>query len=259
MAEAAVAAGRGAVLPNLAPARRVRLVTLAVVLVAWEILAYSGLLYEGVVPPLESMAIAFVRLLFSAGTYRNLGATAWEVGVGFPIGFVVGVALGLWMGVWPLFGRAVTPYVDGLATAPKIIFFPIAMLAFGTGMESKIALGALSCFFPVVINAAAGMREINPVWVRVGRSFNLTRRQMVTRVYLPALKRPIVTGMRLGLGLTVIAVLLGEIKMSDRGLGFMANEAYNHFRVPELYAILVLIFMLAVGSNRLIGRLLPVR
>ena len=236
---------------------RIRAVTLVAILAAWELLARSGLLYEDVVPPLEKVAVAFAHLIVSAETYRHLGVTAWEVLTGFAIGFAAGVAFGVPVGARRFFGAAVQPYVDGFATAPKIIFLPIVMLAFGTGIGSKVALAALSAFFPVAINTAAGVRQLDPVFVRVGRSFRLTPLQMMFRIYLPAMRRSLVTSMRLGFGLAVIGCLLAEIKFSNAGLGHLAIEHYNNFRVPDLYAVLILVFVLAVGANTLMARLMP--
>jgi ABC-type nitrate/sulfonate/bicarbonate transport system permease component len=235
----------------------IRAITLLAVLAAWELLARSGLLYQDVVPPLAQVAVAFVRLVLSAETYHHLAVTAWEVLAGFAIGFAAGVALGVPVGARRFFGDAVQPYVDGFATAPKIIFLPIAMLLFGTGIGSKVALAALSAFFPVAINTAAGVRQIDPVFVRVGRSFRLTPLQMTFRIYLPAMRRSLVTSMRLGFGLAVIGCLLSEIKLSNAGLGHLAIEHYDNFRVPDLYAVLILVFVLAVGANTLMARLMP--
>lgn len=235
-------------------AARIRLATLAVLLGLWELVARSGWLYQDVVPPLASIGAAFLRLLAERETWRHLGVTAWEVGAGLAIGYAAGVAFGLACGARRFFGEAVAPYVDGVATAPKIVFLPIVMLLVGTGIGSKIALGALSAFFPVTINTAAGVRQVNPVWVRVGRSLRLSAWQMAACIYLPALRPSLVTSLRLGLGLAVVGVLLAEIKLSNAGLGFLANEHYSHFRVPELYAVLLLVFIAAVGLNSLMGR-----
>jgi NitT/TauT family transport system permease protein len=238
-------------------ASRVSAVTLAVILAAWEGVARSGLLYQDVVPPLEKVVIAFGQLVTSADTYRHLAVTAWEVGTGFALGLAAGLACGVLMGARRLLGEAVTPYVEGLATAPKIVFLPIAMLALGVGIQSKIALGALSAFFPVALNTAAGMREIRPVLIQVGRSFGLSAWQMARRIYLPALARSVVISMRLGLGVAVVGVVLAEIKLANRGLGFLAIEHYSHFRIPQMYAVLLLVFVLAIAANGLIGRLVP--
>lgn len=235
-------------------ATQIRIVTLIVVLAAWELVARSGLLYQDVVPSLLKIANAFMRLLFDSETWKHFAVTAWEIGAGLTIGYAIGVVFGLAAGTRRFFGAAVAPYVDGVATAPKIVFLPIIMLLVGTGIASKLALGALSAFFPVAINTAASVRQVNPVLVRVGRSFRLTRWQMATRIYLPALRPSLVTSLRLGFGLAVVGVLLAEIKLSSAGLGFLANEHYSHFRVPDLYAVLILVFIVAVGLNSVMGR-----
>jgi ABC-type nitrate/sulfonate/bicarbonate transport system permease component len=236
-------------------AARVRLVTLLGVLAVWELVARSGWLYQDVVPTLGAIGAAFGRMLADAATWRHLAVTGWEVAAGFALGFAAGAAFGLACGARRLFGAAVAPYVDGFAAAPKIIFLPIAMLLLGTGIGSKLALGALSAFFPVAINTAAGLRQLNPVYARVGRSFRLSSWQMARRVYLPALRASLVTSMRLGFGLAVVGVLLAEIKLSSAGLGFLANDHYSQFRIADLYAVILLIFILAVGINSLMGRL----
>ncbi len=224
------------------------------ILLAWEVVARSGLLYQDVVPSLLKIAVAFFNLLLDKATWHHFAVSAWEIGAGLTLGYVLGILFGLVAGTRRFFGAAVAPYVDGIATAPKIVFLPIVMLLVGTGMGSKLALGALSAFFPVAINMAASVRQVNPVFVKVGHSFRLSRWQMATRIYLPALRPSLVTSLRLGFGLAVVGVLLAEIKLSSAGLGFLANEHYSHYRVPDLYAVLVLVFIVAVGLNSLMGR-----
>ena len=235
-------------------ATQIRIFTLIVLLALWEAVARSGLLYQDVVPSLLKIASAFARLLIDPQTWKHFAVSAWEIGAGLAIGYMLGVLFGLVAGSRRFFGAAVAPYVDGVATAPKIVFLPIVMLLVGTGMSSKLALGALSAFFPVAINMAASVRQVNPVFIKVGRSFRLSRWQMATRIYLPALRPSLITSLRLGFGLAVVGVLLAEIKLSNAGLGFLANEHYSHYRVPDLYAVLVLVFIVAVGLNSLMGR-----
>jgi ABC-type nitrate/sulfonate/bicarbonate transport system permease component len=229
--------------------------TIAGCLAAYELVARSHLLYAGVVPPLWDIAVAFAGVIADPATYSNLAVSLVEIAVGFVVATGAGILVGIGVGARPWLRDAAGPFLDGIATAPKIVFFPIAILLFGVGPASKAALGALSAFFPVALTVAAAVRGINPVFVRVGRSFNASRRQMVAKVYVPALVPAIVNGMRLGLGLAIIGVLLGEIKLSDRGIGFLTIDEYNHFRIPQMYATLILIFILAVGANMLIGRI----
>ena len=125
---------------------------------------------------------------------------------------------------------------------------------FGVGPESKVAMGTVSCFFPVALSVAAGMRQIDNVLIRVGRSFRLRTWQMVTKIYLPAMREPIINGVRLGMGVALIGTLLAETKLSNRGLGYLIIQSYATFDMPRMYALLIVLFVLAIGVNALIGR-----
>ena len=126
---------------------------------------------------------------------------------------------------------------------------------FGVGPGSKVAMGAISCFFPVALNVAGGMREIDKVLIRVGRSFRANTWQMVTKIYLPAMRHPMINGVRLGLGVALIGTLLAETKLSNRGIGFLVIQAYSLFNMPQMYALLIVLFVIAIGANALIGRI----
>ena len=224
------------------------------VLVAWEALAASGLLFRDVVPSLAAIGAAVGRLLAAREFYANLGVTAMEVAVAMAIGGIAGLAVGIALGANRFLSRAFESLLLYLGPTPKIIFFPVMIMWFGVGSGSKIAMGALSCFFPLAISVAAGMRAIEPVLIRVGRSFRASTWQMVTRIYLPAMREPIVNGVRLGLGVAIIGTLLAETKLSNRGLGYLVIQAYSLFDMPRMYALLIVLFALAIGANALIDR-----
>lgn len=235
--------------------RLVQLFTLASILAIYEALSRSGLFYQGAIPPLGQVFGALFAELAKPDLYANLWVTAYEVLFGFIIAMGAGVLLGIALGATPFLGRVLAPFIDSLATTPKIIFLPIAMLLVGTGPPSKVAMAALSALFPITIAVAAGVREIKPVFINVGRSFRCNWWQMMTKIYLPSLAQPIVVGARLGFGLCIVITLLCEIKISKLGLGFLTIDAYNQYRIPQMYALLLLIFIIAVGTNALISRL----
>ncbi|MDQ6916675.1 MAG: ABC transporter permease [Pseudomonadota bacterium] len=238
---------------------RARIVTLAVVFAVWEAVALSGLLFRDVVPPLEKIAVALAKLVVDPELYANLGTTAIEVAVSLVIGGVAGVAVGALLGGNRFLGRAFEPYLHYLGPTPKIIFFPIMIMWFGVGGGSKMAMGALSCFFPVAISTAVGMRGIDAVLIRVGRSFGATRTQMLAKLYLPAMRAAMLTGFRLGLGVAVIGVLLAETKLSNKGLGYLVIQAYTRFDIATMYALLIVIFLVAILANALLSRLTALR
>lgn len=231
----------------------VRLATLLAIWLIWELVARSGLIYEGVVPSSFAVLAAMGHQLAQPAFYNDMMVTGYEVLVGFVIGTASGMAAGIALGARRFADEAAAPYVQGLAATPKIIFLPIIMLLFGVGSGSKIALGALSAFFPVVVAIAAGMKTIKPALVRVARSFNASTWQIVWKVYLPSLVEPAITGMRLGLGVAIVGVLLAEIKFSSAGLGHVAIQYYNFFHVADMYAVLLITFGLAVAANALMG------
>ena len=232
----------------------VRAAIILVLLAIWEVVARSGWLFQDVVPTLPVIARAIVRLLSDPAFYANLEVTALEIAAALAIGGTAGMAVGLLLGGSRFLSRAYEGFIYYLGPTPKIIFFPIMILWFGVGPGSKIAMGALSCFFPIVISVAAGMRQIAPVLIRVGRSFRAARWQMTRMIYLPAMRTPIVNGFRLGLGIAIIGTLLAETKLSNRGLGYLIIQSYTTFDMPRMYALLIVLFVLAIGLNTLIGR-----
>jgi NitT/TauT family transport system permease protein len=241
--------------PALSPVTLLRVAIILGVLAVWEFLSHSGWLYRDVVPSLLAIGHALIDLLTSREYYFNLGVTAGEVAVALLIGGLSGVAVGILLGANRFMSRAFESYLYYLGPTPKIIFFPIMIMYFGVGPESKIALGTLSCFFPVALSVAAGMRGIDKVLIRVGKSFRADTWQMVTKIYLPAMRHPIINGIRLGLGVALIGTLLAETKLSNKGIGFLIIQAYAVFDMPRMYAMLIVLFALAIGVNALIGRL----
>ncbi len=231
---------------------RIRIFTLIGLICAWELMALLGsygFLYNDVVPSAWKIALATLEELFSAGFYKDLGITFAEHIVGFISGSLIAIFLGIAMGTNSLLRDALEPYLNAIGSTPKIIFLPILFLMFGTGIESKMAKGALSAFFPVVFTTTLGMLLINPVLIRVGKSFNLSKWQMIQKIYVPAMINPVITGLRLGIAITVIGVLVAELKFADGGLGYRLGIYYEQFRIAPMYGIIVIIFALAALAN----------
>jgi len=232
-----------------------RVAFVAIALVAWEALSASGLLFRDVVPSLAAIGAAVARVLGTPDFYANLAVTAQEIGVAVVIGGLAGLATGILLGGNRFLSQAFESLLLYLGPTPKIIFFPVMIMWFGVGPGSKVAMGAISCFFPIALSTAAGMRQIDQVLIRVGRSFRCNTWQMVTKIYLPAMRHPIINGVRLGLGVCIIGTLLAELKLSNRGIGFLIIQAYSLFDMPRMYAMLIVLFVLAIGVNALVGRL----
>jgi ABC-type nitrate/sulfonate/bicarbonate transport system permease component len=237
------------------PVAAMRVAIIAGIVLAWEALAQSGLLYRDVVPSLVRVGGALYETLSDRTFYFHLFTTFYEIGVALAIGGVSGLVAGIVLGGSKLMQRAYEPFLYYLGPCPKIIFFPVMVMWFGVGPGSKVAIGVVSCFFPIALNVAGGMREIDRVLIRVGRSFRASAWQMATKIYMPAMRHPIINGLRLGLGVCLIGTLLAETRLSNRGIGFLVIHSYTQFDMPYMYALLIVLFVIAIVANTLIGRL----
>src|ERR1700730_10973477 len=255
MAEAGRLSHAAVARPSVNPVTALRIAIIAAVLALWQIVAWSGLLYRDVVPSLFAIGYSLVHTLIDPTFYWHLGTTVYEIVVALAIGGLSGLVVGLILGGNRLLSQAFETYLYYLGPTPKIIFFPVMIMWFGVGPGSKIAMGAVSCFFPIVLSVAAGMRQIEPVLIRVGRSFRANSWQMATKIYMPAMRHPIINGARLGLGVALIGTLLAETKLSNRGVGFLVIHAYSIFNRPQMYALLIILFVIAIGANTVIDRL----
>jgi ABC-type nitrate/sulfonate/bicarbonate transport system permease component len=232
----------------------IRAAIAVVVVVLWEAASASGLFYRDIIPSLIAIGRALGVLVVNPDFYRQLAVSLAEVGQALAIGGGLGIVVGLILGGSKFLSRAFEPYLYYLGPTPKIVFFPIMIMWFGVGPASKVALGALSCFFPIVLSVAAGMRQIDPVLIRVGRSFHASPLQMALKIHLPAMRAPILNGVRLGFGVAIIATLLAETKLSNAGVGYLIMQAYAVFDMPRMYAMLIVLFALAIAANELMGR-----
>lgn len=233
--------------------KRVQLFTFIMLVLGYELLARSGLLYKDVAPTMTAIAFAMADLINSAEFYYHLSTTLFELLSAFLLGTLIGVGTGILFGLFRIVGESLDPWVHYLAPAPKIVFLPVAVLFFGTGLAPKIAMGTLSAFFPVAVATYAAMRLTRLILLKVARSFGATQWQLVQVVYLPSLVTPIVGAMRLGFGGAIIGVLLTEMKLSTIGLGSIIAQDFDFFRIPEMYSVLIIIFFLAWSGNAIFG------
>lgn len=233
----------------------IRVITIFVVWGAYELLSHSGLVFQGVVPSSVDVTKSIFSMITDSEFYPHVVRTLTEELAGFGIGTVSGVFIGILFGTMPFLAKMMNPWVLYLAPSPKIIFLPILLLLFGVDMGSKIAISAITAFFPVAIATYTGMLHIKPVYLKVASNFNFSPAQKIAKVYLPALVRPIVASMRLAFGTSFIVTLLAEIKMSNLGLGHLIIQYYEFLEVDKMYAVLILTFIFAMVANGLMGRL----
>jgi ABC-type nitrate/sulfonate/bicarbonate transport system permease component len=227
----------------------VRLSGIAVVLLTWEAVGRSGLILHEVFPPLSEVLRGLASVLADATTRGNALVTAVEIAAGFAIGSGAGLVLGLLLGVVPYADRVLQPILYYLGAIPKIIVYPILILLLGAAEGSKIGIASLSAVFPVAINTAVAARQVRPALIRAAQTLGAQRSQMLLKVYLPAMAGDVLSGLRIGLAVATIGALLAETSVAQAGLGLQAIRYYSQLQIPEMYALLLLVFTVATLIN----------
>ena len=228
----------------------IRAVILIVTLGAWEIVGRMAnpALY---VPP--SAAIPALGRLLTLQSYpdllEHLLLTLREILVAYAMAIAAGLGAGFALGVNRLVGRAYGPILAALYAVPAVVWYPSLMLFFGLDAASKIAFGFLLGFFPITLAVLAGIRQVNPQLLVVARAFGADGVTAFRKVTLPAMLFTLVGGLRTGLALAVIGVIVGEVLGSKSGMGSLINHAYGLFRTPDYIALVVVTLILIVGSD----------
>ncbi|RZU30832.1 ABC transporter permease [Blastococcus saxobsidens] len=215
----------------------------------WEGLARSGLVLDTVLPPATEVFGRIQDVVTQSDFGQDVYASLYEVVIGVAIGALVGMPFGAFMGSSRYLYRLLDPLVYYVGAVPKIVLFPILILFLGTGVESKVGIAAISAAFPIAINTALAVQEVNPMHVKAAKSLGASRSQLYRFVYTPAILGPVLAGARLGLGVAITAALLGETKVANVGLGFRAIEYYSRLQIAEMYALLLIVFVGAALIN----------
>ncbi|MBI2371237.1 MAG: ABC transporter permease [Deltaproteobacteria bacterium] len=236
------------------PHRELRAGTIQVLIVLgllllWESVSRSGLFFERLFPSPVAVTLAAWRHLQQGIVLPHLATSAMEISLGLLIGGTLGTLMGMALGSRPLFGRVCEPIFMYCAPVPKIIIYPISLWFLGIGPASKVAQSTLASFFPILISTAAAIRQVKPVHIDVARLLGAKGFALYRKVYLPAMLGHVLVGLRLGMGVAIISSLMAETKLAEKGLGFLTIEYYNHFRITEMYSILLIIFTGAVLLN----------
>ncbi|MEN3386461.1 MAG: NitT/TauT family transport system permease protein [Hyphomicrobiales bacterium] len=199
-----------------------------------------------------------VELVESGELQRDILASLSRVLQGFAIAAFVGVALGMAVGRSRLLENLVDPMLELLRPIPPLAFLPMMVLWFGIGEASKISFIAYAAFFPIFTTTLEGIKYVDPLLLRAAASLGASRRDLFRYVVLPAATPAIITGLRLGFGLSFFVIVAAEFVAADSGLGYLINDARTFFLVSQMLLGAAVIGLIGFGFNRLL-RLLEAR
>jgi NitT/TauT family transport system permease protein len=229
-------------------------------LALWELGARLAWISPRYFPPPSRVGGVLVGQLAEGDLAAETGVTLTRLALAFALAAVPGVPLGLLMGLLRPVRAAVEPYITFLFPVPKIALLPFLLILLGVGEPAFVLTGALSAFFQIVISTLAGVQTMDPRLLDVGRNYGARGARLFRTVILPAALPSIFTGLRLGLGLALVAIVAVEFIAAKSGLGHLVYRHWQTLSTPEMYAAFALIgalgLLLTRGLRALQGRLL---
>jgi sulfonate transport system permease protein len=228
----------------------IRLVSLAIVLGAWEI---GG---QRVDPVLfttpTAVAAAAVQMVISGELWSYLWPSLVVLISGLAISAVAGIAVGLLLARFWVLDVALDMYVTFLYSTPTVALVPLIVLWVGFESTAKIVILFLFAFFPLVINTYQGVKHVDPRLLEVGHAFRCSERQLWTNIVLPAALPFIVTGLRLAVGRGLIGMVLADLYTAISGIGYLIVRSASTYRVDKMFVPIVVLGLLGITLTALL-------
>nr|WP_142781975.1 ABC transporter permease [Agrobacterium sp. T29] len=189
-----------------------------------------------------SLAVpAFADLITGADLWHHILLSLQRVLIGLGFALLIGVPVGLFVGASPMAEAATTPAFQFLRMISPLSWMPIAVMAFGVGNAPIYFLLAFAAVWPILLNTAAGVRQLNPHWLLLSKSLAATRWETLARVILPGVLSHVLTGLRLAIGITWIVLVPCEMLGVQAGLGYFILDTRDRLAYNELMATVLVI------------------
>jgi NitT/TauT family transport system permease protein len=230
-------------------ATTVRIAVLVAFVLFLEGLCRFGVISPLVLPPPSEIVVALARILASGRFNGAIARTSQNVLLSFLLAAGVGFIAGLVIHPFPRLRTALDPLFASYYAVPVFVFYPLFIALFGL---NDIPLIIVGCTFGVVamtINTLNGLDRIPRVMRKLSKVLNLSRRDHILRVLLPAAAPYFFTGLKLALAYSFLGVIGGEFILSNGGLGFSIATAYESFDSATMYALMLLVLLLATCLN----------
>src|SRR5947199_7545632 len=219
-------------------------------LVLWEICARLAIVSPRYFPAPTTVAWTVGDRLVAAHLAGGFLVTLARLAFAFGLAAVPAVPLGLLMGIARPVRDLVEPYVAFIFPVPKITLLPFLLIILGVGEPAFVLTGASSAFFQIVISTLGGVQTMDPRLLEVGRNYGAHGARLFWKVILPAALPSIFTGLRLGLGLALVALVAVEFIAAKSGLGHLVYRPWQMLSTPEIYAAFALVGALGLGLTR---------
>lgn len=236
------------------------LVALAVLLVIWQVVCGSpDARLPGPITVIKDTWNPLITQPFfdDGGTDKGLGlqivASLGRVAIGFSLSAIVGIALGIMIGINSFIYRAVDPIFQVLRTVPPLAWLPLSLAAFQQSNPSAIFVIFITAIWPILINTTVGVQQIPQDYRNVAKVLRLSNMKFFFKILIPSAVPYIFTGLRIGIGLSWLAIVAAEMLTGGVGIGFFIWDAYNSSRLSEIILALVYVGLVGLLLDRLVG------
>ena len=233
----------------------------AIAVLVWELLAQAGVLRANYVPAPSQLAPHLVELLAGGELWRHLSVTLYRLSLSFLFALIPAVLLGLSLGVSRGLQLALEPLLNSLYAIPKIALLPLVMLILGVNERTLIFTSTLTSFVQMTVSTTGGVLAVDRSILEAGKNYGATGWRLFRYVLLPSALPDIFTGMRIGLALTLVLVIAVELTAAQEGLGAFIWTAGQTFSAKNLFSAFVVIgvlgWTLAYGLERIGQWLMP--
>ena len=228
-----------------------RYLPLVLLAVAWEAAARTGLVSSLALPPLTSVAGAWIDLMKDGELITNGASSLWRAGAGLLLAIVLGAALGIFMAWWRPVNVLLSPLVEMFYPMPKSALIPVTVLWLGFGNGSKILLILLGCMLPVTIGAFNGARSSEQALVWSARSMGASRLRMLWDVVVLSALPELLNGIRTALALSFILLVSSELIAARQGFGYLIGFLGASGSYDAMFAVVLTVALLGFIADRL--------
>lgn len=212
------------------------------ILIVWETSTRLELFPAAILPSIEAVIRAFWELLENGDLLRDLSISLNRVVQGYSLAVVIGITFGISMGISTFIYRFFTFVFDAVRQIPSLAWIPLIILWFGIGEASKVIIIFKSAFFPILLNTISGIQNTQKGYIEVARLYKISKFNMLSKVLIPSALPSIFVGLRLGLGLSWMAVVASELLAASSGIGYLINEG-RELSYPDV----VIVGMVVIG------------
>lgn len=217
------------------------LVIPVLIFIFWCILARANLLNLQLIPSLGQVYQAFLSLIENKTLFVHLSVSLKRVMIGFTTAGFVAVPLGIVLGWIPSLHPWLNPSLHFLRQIPPVAWIPLFIMWFGIGEMSKNALIFYAAFFPILLNTQLGFSQISEEFWEVAKLYQFPWHKSLTKLVLPGSAAAVITGLRLGMGMSWRALVAAEMLAASSGLGYLITNARSLVRLDEMLAGIMII------------------